>query len=43
MLNISKTPNGSGMKMIQVVKGGLAHPLAKLGTNFLGRFVFTTN
>ena len=32
-----------GMKIIQLVEGGLAHQLAKYGANLLARFVFTTD
>ena len=43
VLNILKALNNSGMKMIELVKGGLSHPVAKFSANFLARFVFTTD
>ena len=41
--SISKTLSNSGMKIIQLVYGELAHQLAKYGANVLARFVFTTD
>ena len=38
-----KTLSNSGMKIIQVVYGGLAYKLAKYGANLLVGFVFTTD
>ena len=40
---ISRKPSNSGMKMIQLLQGGLAHQLAKYGAHLLARLVFMTD
>ena len=40
---IARKPSNSGMKMIQLLQGGLAHQLAKYGADLLARLVFTTD
>ena len=40
---LKNPPNNTGMKIIQLVLGRLAHKLAKYGANLLVGFVFTTD